>query len=147
MLKKRIHDHLAAGGRWLKCLLLPSQVCTDEEWSYSISGLFYSDKIWITTVCNIYIKTVLRHSLKVDLNEDCTSDSVTSSAAPVHFTWHMLLAWRVRKLEEAACFSESAITTVYGPDPFCSFSCFSFDWELVLLICSIFELCRFRKML
>jgi len=45
----------------------------------------------ITTVCNIYIKTVLRNSIKVELTKTAQVASVTFSAAPVCFTWHMLL--------------------------------------------------------
>lgn len=45
----------------------------------------------ITTVCNIYINTVLRNSIKVELMKTAQVTSVTFSAAPVCFTWHMLL--------------------------------------------------------
>lgn len=91
---------------WIHCLMSPSQVCTDEEWSYSIDGLFYSGKKYLlnTTVCNIYIKTVLRNSIKVDSRRLHKWQASLFSAAPVCFTWHMLLTWRCLQVERSCMF-------------------------------------------
>lgn len=61
----------------------------------------------ITTVCNIYIKTVLRSSISLfNLPRLKTAQvtNVTSPAAPVYLTWHRVL-WRdgVHEVKEAAC--------------------------------------------
>lgn len=57
----------------------------------SLAFFILARYLLITTVCNIYIKTVLRNSIKVELTKTAQVTSVTFSAAPVCCTWHMLL--------------------------------------------------------
>lgn len=103
--------------KWIHCLMSPPQVCTDEEWSYSIDGLFlfWQKYLLNTTVCNIYIKTVLRNSIKVDLRRLHKWRASLSLLLLYVLLGTCCSRDGVRKLKEAACFSESAITTVYGP--------------------------------
>lgn len=94
----------------------------------SLAFFILTRYLLITTVCNIYIKTVLRNSIKVELTKTAQVTSVTFSLLLLYVLLGTCCSCdSVRELEEAACFSESAITTVYGPYLFCSFSCFSFD--------------------
>lgn len=64
---------------------------TKNEVFHSLAFFILARYLLITTVCNIYIKTVLRNSIKVELTKTAQVTSVTFSAAPVCFTWHMLL--------------------------------------------------------
>lgn len=55
----------------------------------SLAFFILARYLLITTVCNIYIKTVLRNSIKVELKKTAQVTSVTFSAAPVFYLAHV----------------------------------------------------------